>query len=239
MTLPTFFVCTMYSGEPDWEYCQAMIAAQKNVNVKHQLVGGLSEIDAHNVVYQAFNAADPMMIRAKIDADVVLQDEHMLERIALDLIMRPHAPGMMPFVHDHLTDTYIKAGVMFYTSKARFKIQTDPLKCDRNMLDKHVEDAILDWYCVGRHMYHCNDLTAFRYGYHRGLKTQTNIRDRVKKAYDKYHDRQRLLALMGFEAAQANQEYHDWINGIGEIPNYHNYDDAKFMQAFETCMNSI
>ena len=229
---PTFVVCTMHCDEPDFEHCVRSIAQQKNVNIKHIVVDNLPEVEAHNVVYRTFNDADPSWIRAKIDADVTLIDEHILERVAQDLSLRPHAAGLMPAVYDRLTDSHINAGIMFYTSAARFRHQSDPLKCDRNVLEPNVEASILDWYCVGRHMQYANELTAFRYGFHRGLKGQHQIYEMVKVANERQPDPIRKMALAGFEAALTDAQFVTWHRGCGKVPTQHNYVDSEFMRLF-------
>lgn len=234
--LPTFLVCTMYCGEPDWPNCQAMIAQQRNVIVKHSLISNLPELEAHNVVYQMFNNADPTWIRAKIDADVVLTDEGVLERIAADLQIRKHALGLTPFVHDYMTDSEIHAGATFYTSAAKFKTQSNPLKCDRDVLDGD-ETMIREYGLVGYHMHHANELTAFRYGLHRGLKSQLNILALVEKAYEKYKDPIRLMAIRGFYVAQNDPRFSHWHQtGLG-IPNSHNYSDSELKELFRKAIN--
>src|SRR5690606_26968251 len=107
------------------------------------------------------------------------------KRVSDDLKIRQHALGLNPYVHDYLSDSEIKAGVTFYTSGARFKVQTNPLKCDRGVLDND-ENLIRDWHCVGKHMWYANERTAFHYGFHRGLKGQTEIMERVRNAYHKH-----------------------------------------------------
>ena len=226
----------MQCGEPDWPHCQAMIARQRNVIVKHVVISNLNELDAHNAVYQAFNDADPSWIRAKIDADVVLNDENILERLANDLKIRTHAIGLNPFVHDYMTDTEIHAGVAIYTSAAKFRTQLNPLKCDRDMLEND-ETLVREYGLVGKHMHHANELTAFRYGLHRGLKSQLRIGSLVEQAYAKHQDPIRLMAIKGFYVAQTDPRFEKWHRTGTDVPAQHNYSDAEFLTLFREQLN--
>ena len=228
---PTFFVATMYCGEPDFEHCVQMIRSQINVNVKHFIVANKPEIVAHNEVYQAFNEVDPTWIRAKIDADLVLTNFDIFERVSQDLQVRTHVLGLNPFVQDFMTDSEIKAGLSFYAPNTKFKLQTDPLKCDRNVLLGD-ETLIRDWHCVGKHMYYADERTAFRYGLHRGLKGQRNIKILLEAANQKHQDPIRKMALKGFDAARSS-EFDAWHRGEITSPNNHNYSDETFRALFE------
>jgi hypothetical protein len=226
----------MHCGEPDFPHCQAMIARQQNVIIKHALIENMSELDAHNVVYQSFNDVDPTWIRAKIDADVVLSDEYVLAKIAADLQIRKNALGLTPFVHDYMTDSEIHAGATFYTSAAKFRVQSNPLKCDRDMLEGD-EKLVREYGLVGRHMHHANELTAFRYGLHRGLKSQLKILDLVEKAYVKYRDPIRLMAIKGFNVGQNDPRFNAWHQTGLDVPSQHNYEDVEFLAMFREQLN--
>lgn len=224
---PKFLVYTMYCGEFDFNHCVRAIASQRDVEVKHEVVSYLPEMEAHNVVYQAFNAAGPEWYRAKIDADVELLDDRVLQRAAQRFRELPLAHGISPLVHDYLSDSEIHAGVNFYTHHVGFDVQKDNLRCDRGMVFRESEHWLGgDMPVVGKHMHHCNELAAFRYGFHRGMKGQISIRDKVKVASEKHvadtRNHLRALALKGFDVGlSANRN-------IG-----HNYGDSDLMDAFK------
>lgn len=228
--VPKFLVYTLHCGEPDFPKCQAAIAAQKGVVIKHQVVNDLPEVEAHNLAYQAFNDADHTWIRAKIDADVELIDDQVLARVAQRLAELPMAHGLDPLVHDFLTGSEIHAGMAFYTHHIRFNVQHDHLYCDRNVIiNPYAHYIHSHQHVLGRHMHHCSELTAFRYGFHRGLKRQTSIFNTVKDAHEKHGDTRRLMAIKGFEAAMAGD-----FGSTG-----HNYGDEALHRLFGECLDQI
>ena len=235
--LPTFLVCTMYCGEPDFPYCEEMIRTQRSVNVKHIVIKDRPEMEAHNAVYQAFNDDDPTWYRVKLDADVVLMSDNVFSAVAADLKIRTNADGLNPHVNDFMTDTEINAGITFYKPNVRFKVQTNPLKCDRDVVSPRYHISTVQM--MGYHMHHANELTAFRYGLHRGLKGQTNVRDLVQKAYDKHQDRIRLMALKGFEAGLSDPRFAVWHQTGKGVPDKHNYGDAEFKELFNAALASF
>jgi len=183
----------------------------------------MSEVNAHNAVYKAFNEADREWICAKIDADVVLNDDALIT-IAPKVGRNSH---LTPFTHDFFTDTEISAGVSIFGYGVRFKIQTDSLKCDRDVASNEAFREKL----IGRHCYYANEYTAFHYGYHRGLKSQLSIYDDLVKAYEKFNDNIRLMAIRGFDLAQSDR-YKDYHLGNAPAPTDHNYGD-QFEKLFK------
>lgn len=225
-----FLVCTMYSGEPDYERCVESILTQEYVTVKHVVIENMPEIDAHNALYNHFNSFEEGWIRAKIDADVVL-DPGALVRIAHKFDTTPSVTWIDPWVDDYLTDTKIKAGVAFYASSVKFSEQKHTLKCDRGILPRGTLSAEFD--CIGKHMHFCDERTAFRYGLHRGLKGQPAIHSAVAAAHKRHKDRVRKMALKGFEAANF-LEFQDYLHGRVQLPpQSFNYNDERFKQLFE------
>ena len=221
MTKPKFLVCTMYCGEPDYLRCVTAVKEQQGVEVEHRVISYMPERAAHNVVYQAFNQAGPEWYRAKIDADVELGGPHVLARIANAFQRFPDRHGLSPLVHDFMTDTELHAGVFFYTHHVKFKVQEDHLMCDRDMIiDPHTH-GFGDVECVGKHMHQANEVTAFRYGLHRGLKRQESTLVKVQAAYARHRDPIRLMAIKGFE-----------VGLHADRNSRHNYGDAAFMEAF-------
>lgn len=197
------------------------------MQVDHRIVSYLPEKEAHNAVYRAFNDADESWIRAKIDADVVLSDDQVLLRVAQRLVELPMAHGLDPLVLDYMTDRELHAGAFFYTHHVAFSEQHDHLLCDRGMIYHPDSHWFGDIGVIGRHMHHCNELTAFRYGFHRGLKRQATVFEKVKSAYEKHKDPLRLLAIKGFEAGLVSER------DVG-----HNYGDERLMLLFKSVNRS-
>lgn len=229
---PTILISTMYCGEPDFQHCVAALKAQKGVNIKHHVISFKPELEAHNEVYQTFNEADPTWFRAKIDADVVLLNDGILLELVEFWRVHSHVQWLDPAVHDHLTESIIHAGIAFYTPSVRFNTQTDPLKCDRGVLQK--DYMMLDYnQPVANHMLYADEKTAFRFGLHRGLKGQTHVEHAVRKAYAKHQDPIRAMALKGFDAARS-ERYLSWHLGVDKnVPSDHNYTDDNFMKLWQ------
>lgn len=210
-----FLICTMYCGEPDLpHHLKAM--SEQGVQVDHRIFSFMSEVDAHNAVYQAFNEAGPEWIRGKVDADVVLNP---------GVLARIKATGRTwidPTTHDYFTDAPLHAGVAFYGPDVRFKVQTNTLKCDRNVANCHGPQG---GGLVGRHCHYADEWTGFHFGFHRGLKSQLPVYEALTKAYRRHNDRVRLMAIRGFELAQSDR-YKDYHLGHAPVTADHNYGEG-------------
>lgn len=220
-----FFICTLYSGEPDLPDCLRAIATQ-GVEFEHKIISFKREIVAHDELYQAFNSVDKSWICAKIDADVVLYDGALLD---ISEIFNRNYDFVDPCTHDFYTDSDIHAGVAFFRG-LKFRKQENPLWTDRGIYNSR--NAKRSGRSIGDHAYRSNELTSFHYGFHRGLKSQLTTYDLVKKAYEKYGDNKRLMALRGFELGQSD-EFIDWHTGKDPIPTCHDYHDTRFQEYYE------
>lgn len=227
-----FIVVTMEAGEPDLQHCVKSIESQKHVVIVHQLIRGMSEIDAHNALYTVFNDFDETYIRAKIDADMVLTSEYALYSIADQFNNEPHIQLFTAALHDYMTDQPLM-GIPFYAPNVKFKKQTDRLRCDQKI-------TIPDWPTnkdlqqppIGTHMFHCDARTAFRYGLHRGIKRQTDVYIRTIKAYEKNQDNIRLSAIKGFQRGLSPM-FQSWREKGDEVPPGFNYTDYEFNLLFD------
>lgn len=232
--LPKFFVCTLYCGEPGLAACIRSVSEQQNVEiVEHRIVKNLKEVDAHNVCYQAFNQQPENVIRAKIDADCTLVHTTALAEVAKLFSEQEHLHGISPHVRDYMTNTDIYAGITFFTHHVRFSLQRNSLKCDREIIVDEKDHRLAHASVLGNHMFEANELTAFRYGFHRGLKSQMDIYRSLCKAHAEFKDVIRYYAIRGFEAAQSSH-FHDWHNVPNvPVPSRHSYSDAEFQHFFE------
>jgi hypothetical protein len=183
------------------------------------------EVDAHNAVYQAFNAADPAFIRGKIDADVVLHPDALLRVSGLV----SHHSWIDPQTHDYFTDAPLYAGVAFYGSGVRFTHQTLTLKCDRDVASQRNPTRMG---VIGHHAPGADEWTGFRYGFHRGLKSQLPVYESVRAAWRRHKDRIRLMALRGFDVAQSDL-YLAYHTGKETSPMDHNYGNSKLRELFD------
>jgi hypothetical protein len=225
MSMLKYLVCTMYCGEPDLpHHLKAM--SQQGVEVDHRIISYKREVDAHNAVYSAFNEASSEWIRAKIDADVVLTPG-MLARIEV-----PDNMWLDPQTHDYFTDKPLHAGVAIYGSSIRFRVQTDALKCDRNVIIPPVNQHGIG--VIGTHAAYADEFTGFHFGFHRGLKSQLPVYEDLVAAYKRHGDRVRLMAIRGFELGQSDR-YKDWHLGGSPVTGDHNYGEGlkKLFEEFK------
>jgi hypothetical protein len=206
----------MYCGEPDLPHHLKAIS-QQGVEIDHRIISFKNEMEAHNAVYSAFNTAGPEWIRAKIDADVVLTPS------VLARIDAPSNAWIDPQTHDFFTDKLLHAGVAIYGSSVRFRVQTDPLKCDRNVIIPPVNQCGIG--VIGTHAAHADEITGFHFGFHRGLKSQLPVYEDLLAAYKKHGDRVRLMAIRGFELGQSDR-YKEWHLGGKPVTADHNYGDG-------------
>ena len=220
-----FLVCTMYCGELDFPHHVAALRDQ-GVEVEHRVFRDMVEVDAHNAVYQAFNGAPPDTIRAKVDADVVLFPGALASAAGA---VGPNT-WLDPTTHDYFTDSKLHAGVAIYGPNVRFSTQRLTLKCDR---DVSSQCSPMTHGCVGRHAHYADEWAGFHFGFHRGLKSQLQVFDDVRRAHAHHGDRVRLMAFRGFEVAQSDL-YIDWHVRGGELPMDHNYGNPRLRELFET-----
>src|SRR3954447_18957837 len=81
-TPPRVFVGTLFSGEAEFDESQSMIRRQEGVAVETHVTSGLPELEAHNALWAAWEAAKKRHdLFVKIDADTILVDEGALSRI--------------------------------------------------------------------------------------------------------------------------------------------------------------
>lgn len=226
-----FLVVTLYSGEPDYEHCLAALKSQVNVHVKHVNISGYPEHEAHKMLYTWFNESEPGFIRVKLDADVVLSDPTILDVMGSILRDNPNVDRLDPYVHDFLTNSELKAGLAIYSPRVRFNEPRSHLWCDRNVtVEKHL--GTLDTIgAIATHMKYCDKRTAFRYGFHRGLKSQIPVFELLKAAHAHFQDPIRAIAIKGFELAQSS-EFDAWHkNAVLPVGKF-NYDDDWFREAY-------
>jgi hypothetical protein len=77
---------TLYTIENEFEDCCRSIRNQTYKNYDHLVIRNLPKKEAHNNLYQAFvDEADRYDLLVKIDADMVLCDENLFERIVKNL----------------------------------------------------------------------------------------------------------------------------------------------------------
>lgn len=219
-------VTTLYCGEDDFYMCQKMIASQRGIIIVHEVIDHKPEREAHNALLQSWNACLMQYdVLVKIDADTVLRSCDIIHKTATLLLSSGAAASQSP-LHDFYTDSPINGLNMYVPSKNVFRATDNKLHCDRsiehlgrvvygNEMDESINPA-------GLHCFYSAPEQAYRYGVHRGLKNQTDVFNRVKRAHEKVPDRNRALAIEGFNDAATFR-----MNGLG-----FNYCDDDFKRMY-------
>lgn len=221
----------MYSGEGDFPACIERIQRQTNVIVSHHIVSNLSEKDAHNALWKAWNKAKSSHhLFVKVDADTVLSTENTLSDIWNLFQAEPRLTSVQAPLHDYLTDSFIN-GLNAFSPKVIFNDTQDELYCDRvdtghdlRIQSGEVPDCLKP---AGFHCYHANERQAFHYGVHRRLKGQREVMGRVYKAWQRDKDRIRAFALLGSAMADRFSQSRKF-----------NYADEEFKQAFQEAVTT-
>lgn len=238
------FVGTLCSGEGDFDSCCEIIAHQREVDITHVVISDLPERQAHNALWNAWNAAKANHdMFLKVDADTVLSTELIVAQIWKIMRDNPRVTGIQLPIHDYFTDGPI-AGLNAFSPKVVFSETRDDLFCDRvdsghdivfkvppspscdiafhDVAKNMGINAYVSPVPVANHCHEANDAQAFHFGLHRALKRQTDVIARVHAAFKRDHDRLRGLALSGADAAvKFNDRHRDF-----------NYTDTAFKAAF-------
>ena len=136
---PRVFVGTLACGEAERVECSAAVAAQTGVSVTHAVIEDLPELEAHNALWDAWEAAKAGHdLFVKIDADTVLARPTALEEIAA-LFTDEAVTGAQILLHDFFTDQLI-AGLNAFSRAVTFRRATDRLWTDR--VQRHPSRAV-------------------------------------------------------------------------------------------------
>lgn len=218
----------MYCGEGEFEMCCNAIKSQRDVDVTHHIIRNMSEIDAHNSLWDAWESVKTNYdLFAKIDADTVLINDHCLTNVWELFLKDKRVTGAQILLHDYFTDSLI-AGLNFFTPKVKFNQSKNKLLPDR--VDTNHDyvlkgDDVVHLSPIGWHCKSPNAKQAFHYGLHRALKKQKNNIKLLSKAWLLYQDLSREFALCGVLAANF------WMRRSFD------YSDKRFSLAFEKWRN--
>lgn len=218
---PRIFVGTLACGEAEREECLAAVAAQTGVSVTQAVVENLPELEAHNALWDAWEAAKASQdLFVKIDADTVLARPTALAEIAA-LFSDEAVTGAQILLHDFFTEQLIP-GLNAFSRAVIFRRATDRLWTDRvdgghrlvlkGESVRHL--APIGWHCRMPH-----PRQAFHFGLHRALKKQEAMIARCAEVWLVEHDEARAWALAGAMSARWLQHHVD-------------YGDDRFQAAF-------
>ena len=230
------FVGTLYSGENEYKECIDSINRQSYRDFDHYIFENLANKEAHVTLYQSFlEKADKYDVLIKVDADMVLANETVFEKIIQKLENNLGLDLFAIAVHDFFTDQLIW-GLNSYRNTVRWDFKKDTIFVDIPELPRErmeYDDTIL-----APAAFHCKNpsrFQAFHYGIHRGLKSiQTKggsehweSLKRTRTIYNRKRDSRLGLAILGAEMVYA---------GIFQINNvdYSNHLTKSFFEKVET-----
>lgn len=219
---PRIFVGTLACGEAEFAECCAAIRGQAEVSVTHHVIEHLSELEAHNALWRAWDdAKNEHDLFVKIDADTVLARETALSEIAA-LFADPDVTGAQILLHDYFTDRLI-AGLNAFSHAVVFRDGKDRLFADRVDTGhrKHLKGDVvrhlapIAWHCRAPH-----PRQAFHFGLHRALKKQDDTIARCAEMWLAKRDDARGWALAGAMSV-------GW-----RLRRHFDYGDKRFEKAF-------
>lgn len=223
------FVGTMFCGEGDLQQCLSAIHNQIDVDVEHMLISNLPEKEAHNRLWDAWRKRQNQFdLFVKIDADTVLRSSNVLRTVCNLMEANSNVTGIQAPLHDYFTDSHIM-GLNCFRNNVIFQDTQSELYCDRGVdvghnvvlrtnLPEELSPAAL-------HCHYASEQQAFHFGLHRQLKNQNDIIAKVKKAYDKNHDKLRGLVLHG-------------ANRANRLRTTFNYTDIEFLAEFNDVVSN-
>jgi hypothetical protein len=206
VSISRIFVGTLHSGEAEFDECCQMIADQEDVQASQTVISGKRELEAHNALWDAWNAAkDSFDLFVKVDADTVLVDTQALARIADLFAADADVTGAQILLHDYFTDGSI-AGLNAFSpavtfTPARSRLHSDRVDTNHKTVLRGPAVAALE--PIGYHCRYPHAIQAFHFGVHRGLKRQHDVLHRVAEAWRQYQDDARGWALAGALTARS------------------------------------
>jgi len=205
-------VGTLYSGENEFEECQAAIRSQVGVNFEQLIIRNKPELEAHRLLFTTFlERANEFELLVKVDADTVLGSPQLISRIARRFGDEPNLEVLSIALKDFFTGALIN-GLQTYRNTVRWNFEKDTVFPDIPLLDPnryHYDQS--DLAPAGMHSPNPSALQAFHYGVHRGLKsiqkihstTHWGLLNLVWKNFLKTQDRRIGFASLGAELVYA------------------------------------
>jgi hypothetical protein len=216
------FIGTLYCKEENgFEECCRIINSQKNIEITHHIIKDLYELEAHQELTKYWNnIKNDFDFFIKIDPDMTLLHENTIYEIC-ERMTKEKIDFLQYGLYDFISNSQI-FGLNTYNKNVEFLLNDDKLFPDRcNNRSKYM--CIYDTTIQGNHMLFCNNLQAFHYGVHRGLKDQKNLQEKTKIAYKSNGDIRRLYAIKGFEK----------IDSFSKEKTNFNYQSIELLKAFE------
>lgn len=246
--IPRILVLTLYSGENQIDLCKKSVSVQRGVTVTHEIFENLPNIEAHRTLYaRIMEQSKNYDWFVKLDADMVLNDEHSLKKAIQHIEKLTANAGMAIFTLQDWPTGMPIWGINFFSPSCKWDwvensetipdqlfVDPDPMyEGPRLIIDEPPAP-------IASHMQSPSDFQAFFFGAHRALKalskngdkpssrakTQWNILRAVGKHYRLSEDRKLALILTG-------AEYIRDLEKTGNLPEFLNKDDNAINTAFK------
>ncbi len=238
MKIPRIFVGTMYAGEEEFEESRYLVGKQQEVLVDHFFIKNLPEYEAHGELWKTWESAkNDYDLFIKVDADTLIDDPRMFEKIYTHFKSEPRLTGMQIPLFDYFTNGLI-AGLNCFSPVVKFRNANSRLHADHADTNHDITmkgDKVSHLAPAGRHCAYPNKRQAFHYGLHRMKKNQVETMRNVFNAWQSLGGEGRLFALYGAECAITQRVDHDYNTESFEtafrsdMQNPHDYSRIESM----------
>lgn len=188
---------TLYHGEPQFKKCCDAILNQDYKNITHKVIAFKDNLTAHYILYDSFfNESNQFDLMIKIDADMVLVDDHVVSRLIQPFIFDDVLDQYNVMVDDYFTNSLIY-GIEVFRKGLNFTKRTD-FFVDRCISGQR---RILNDYGgfgpAARHCYHPDIKQSYTFGAHRAAKGQEDIIQLVLNHFLFNQDKMLRAACLG------------------------------------------
>jgi hypothetical protein len=180
-----FLILTLYNGENEFDSCLRSVGSQSHADREQRVFENLPKAEAHTLLYETImEVGDRYDLFLKLDADMVLANETVLERIAGIFRRVTNLDHLVLGVKDWYTDSDI-IGVHTFSNRARWSpnpsgLFTDPdpeIPGRKVMIFRPRPIAV-------QHGTDPTPLQAFFFGVHRAMKAcQVHVDGSEKKPF--------------------------------------------------------
>ena len=216
---PRILIGTLYSGENEFEQCKASVRAQTYPHREHVVFKNLPNKEAHDTLYRTFmERADEFQLFVKLDADMVLGEETLLEQIVDYWRRNDGLDHLSLAVRDWYTDDLME-GMHVFSHRVQWHTRAESRFVDHSPVIPGERRNIFDHTApVVHHSPDPSPVQAFRFGVHRALKVfqpertlmqygqmryQWEIIKKCWRHFERSRDRRLGLAIVGAENVMA------------------------------------
>jgi hypothetical protein len=208
------YVGTLHTIENEFAECVAAIRRQSHQNFDHFVFSGLGNVESHSALFGDFLAKrDDFDLLVKVDADMVLADDHLFEAIE-ERFTNKEISVFTIAVHDWFSDRLI-CGLATYRNNIQWNGDLAGVFVDNVSIS--IGRSEYDFDRLAPAAYHCpnpSPFQAFHFGLHKAMKViqthnaaRKNWRmrqhwDNIMKTESHFHqsgDRRLGLAILASE----------------------------------------